>query len=342
LTRSRLVTNPLLSICIATYNRAGYIGETVASIVPQLDEDVELLIVDGASTDDTEAVVRDIAAKEPRIRYVRLAAKGGVDRDYDRSVELARGEFCWLFTDDDLIRPGAVSAVRRAIGKGYGLVVVNAEVRDRQLTTVLERRRVHLEEDKAYPAGDADGLFADALSYLSFIGAVVIRRSLWLGRDRASFFGTEFVHIGVLFQQPLPEPALVIAHPYVWIRYGNAQWTDRSFDIWMFKWPRLVWSFPQVSDDAKQRVTRKEPWRNLRTLVVQRSLGSFGIPAYRQHLANARASALWKFCALLIARCPRKIIVECHSLHSRIRGSEVRAAFDATVRDVDRRAGPSS
>ena len=58
---------PLLSICIATYNRASYIGETLDSIIPQLDDDVELLVVDGASTDNTEDVVRKYAAE--RIAY---------------------------------------------------------------------------------------------------------------------------------------------------------------------------------------------------------------------------------------------------------------------------------
>jgi abequosyltransferase len=50
----------LLSICIATYNRGGYIGETLDTIIPQLDNDVELLVVDGASTDNTKDVVRSI------------------------------------------------------------------------------------------------------------------------------------------------------------------------------------------------------------------------------------------------------------------------------------------
>ena len=178
------MTSPLLSICIATYNRAGFIGETLDSIIPQLDDDVELLVVDGASTDNTEDVVRKYAQKESRIRYVRLSAKGGVDQDYDRSVELARGEFCWLFTDDDLLKPGAVAAVKAAINKGYDLVVVNAEVRDRELSVILESRRIIMQDNKAYAPNNMEHLFIDALDYLSFIGAVVIRRSIWLSRER--------------------------------------------------------------------------------------------------------------------------------------------------------------
>jgi abequosyltransferase len=320
---------PLLSICIATYNRAGFIRETLDSILPQMEDDVELLVVDGASTDDTESVARDVASKEPRLRYVRLPAKGGVDQDYDRSVELARGEFCWLFTDDDLMRPGAIASVRAAVRGGHDLVVVNAQVRDQTLSHVLEQRRIVTRLDRTYAPGEMEALFVDALSYLTFIGAVVVRRSLWLGRDRQRYFGTEFIHVGVLFQAPLPGSALVIAEPRICIRFGNAQWTQRSFGIWMFQWPRLVWSFAHISDESKRSVTPEHPWLSLRTLVVQRSLGSYDGPTYARFLEGQPVSRGWRWCAQLIAHFPRKPIVFLHFLSSRIRGAEARDSFDA-------------
>ncbi|MBU2575067.1 MAG: glycosyltransferase family 2 protein [Elusimicrobia bacterium] len=310
---------PLLSICIATYNRAGYIGETLDSIIPQLDDDVELLVVDGASTDNTEDVVRKYAQKKSRIRYVRLPAKGGVDQDYDKAVEFARGEFCWLFTDDDLLKPGAVAAVKAAIKKGYDLVIVNAEVRDRELSVILQSRRIVMHDNKVYAPNAMECLFVDALDYLSFIGAVVIRRSIWLSRERRPYFGAEFIHIGVLFQKPLPGPALIIAEPYITIRFDNAQWESRRFEIWMFKWPKLVWSFKDISNEAKLAVTRREPWRNFKNLVIHRSLGGYHIQSYRKYFSSMRINFLWKFCAWLIACFPRKIIVEFHCLYKQIK-----------------------
>ena len=318
---------PLLSICIATYNRAGFIGETLDSILPQMDDDVELLVVDGASTDNTEDVVRKFAQKESRIRYVRLSAKGGVDQDYDKSVELARGEYCWFFTDDDLLKPEAVAAVKEAINKGYDLVVVNAEVRDRELSVILGRRRIIMQDNKAYAPSNMEHLFIDALDYLSFIGGVVIRRSIWLSRERELYFGTEFVHVGVIFQKPLPGPALIIAEPYVIIRFGNGQWTSRSFDIWMFKWPKLVWSFKDISDGAKRSVTRRDPWRNFKKLIIQRSEGGYNVKSYHKYFSTLRVNVLWKFCAWLIACFPINIIVGFHYLYSR-RKPESRASFD--------------
>ncbi len=298
----------LLSICIATYNRADFIAETLDSIIPQLTNDIELLIVDGASTDETENVIRKYTDSNQHVRYVRLTSKGGVDQDYCKSVELARGEFCWLFTDDDILKPGAIAAVKAAIGEGNCLVVVNAEVCDSELTETLVTRKIDAYKDEQFSADDMERMFVMALNHLSFIGAVVIRRSLWLSRERELFYGTEFVHVGVIFQKPLPEPAVIISEPYVCIRYGNGQWKSRGFEVWMFKWPNMVWSFTHISDKAKRLITRRKPWRNLAILLYERGIGAYSAHHYRKYISALPLLGLWKLCAWFIARFPEKLL----------------------------------
>ena len=313
---------PFLSICIATYNRAGFIGQTLDSISSQLDDDVELLVVDGASTDNTEDVVGQFTQKDSRIRYVRLSSKGGVDQDYDKSVELARGEFCWLFTDDDLLKAGAISAVKSAIKEGHSLIVVNAEVRDRNLTNILQRKRILMKDNKVYYPEELEFLFIDALSYVSFIGAVVIRRSIWLNRDRESYFGTEFVHVGVIFQKPLTSTTLIIAEPYISIRYGNARWTPRRFEISVTKWPKLVWSFEHISDHAKRCITRQEPLRMIRTLIMERGRGAYTTQHYRDFFSALPVARLWKIGAWLIAQLPVKALANLLYFYCRLTGPD--------------------
>lgn len=299
---------PLLTICIATYNRAEYIAETIESIVPQLDCDVELLVVDGASTDNTEVNVTRYVEAYHNVRYVRLSEKGGVDQDYCKTIELARGEFCWLFTDDDILKPGAVAAVKTAISNGNCLVIVNAEVRDSELTETLVTRKIDAHKDEQFSVDEMEGMFIRALNHLSFIGAVVIRRSLWLSREREEFYGTEFVHVGVIFQRPLPEPSIIISEPYISIRYGNGQWKARGFEVWMFKWPNLVWSFTHISDKAKRVITRRRPWLNLAILLFERGIGAYSVRHYRAFISGVSQSRLWKLCAWLIALFPEKIL----------------------------------
>jgi glycosyltransferase involved in cell wall biosynthesis len=297
---------PKLSICIATLNRAAFLGGTLDSIISQATEDVEIVIVDGASTDNTEQVVRLYQQQFPRLRYLRLAAKGGVDQDYNRAVELAQSEYCWLMTDDDLLKPGALAAVLEALRGAYGLVIVNAEVRTTDLRQVLVPSRLPFSADRVYQPTEADRerLLAETGDYLSFIGGVVIKRELWNARDKARYFGTEFVHVGVIFQSLLPEATLVLAHPWIVIRYGNAQWTPRFFEIWMFKWPGLIWSLPGFSDAARRRASPPEPWRRAWALLLFRARGAYSIKEYQALIAPRRGSAWSKWGARLIARLP--------------------------------------
>lgn len=297
---------PLLSICIATYNRARFIGETLDSIVGQLSASVELVVLDGASPDDTATEVASRADGRPGVRYVREETNSGVDRDYDKAVQHARGRYCWLMTDDDLVLPGGVERILAALADGPQLLVLNAEVRSIDFTILLQDRLLPIDTDRDYGPADAQEFFEDVAAHLKFIGAVVVARDAWLQRAREPYFGTLFVHVGVIFQSPPIGRVRVLAEPVMVIRYGNAMWTPRGFEIWMYKWPGLVWSFDGYGDASKARVSAREPWRKLAKLGVHRALGGFSRAEYVRHfgpttplLARAKAG--------LVARLPMRL-----------------------------------
>src|SRR6185503_6310209 len=112
------------------------------------------------------------------------STNSGVDQDFDKAVGYARGEYCWLLSDDDELAPGAIATVLAALADGPELVVVNAEVRDRDLARVVKRSQLALEEDRSFGADEAEQLFAATAGYLSFIGGVVVRRAAWQARQR--------------------------------------------------------------------------------------------------------------------------------------------------------------
>ena len=294
-----------LSICIATYRRADVIGETLASIIPQLRDGVELVVVDGASPDATAAVVGAAFQDRTDCRYVRLEKKGGVDQDYCRAVVEARGQYCWLMTDDDLLKPGAVARVREALEGNPDLLVVNAEVAGPDLADTLMPRKLDIAADRAFGIGQDGPLLALTGDLLTFIGSVVVRRDLWLDRAAEPYLGTEFVHVGMIFQQRLPAGARVLAEPQVRIRYGRAAWSSRTFEIWMFKWPRLVWNLPAWLDHAKPAVTPREPWRHTGRLVNMKAQGCYGLDEYRRWLRSLPMNPLTRLRLLALAALPR-------------------------------------
>ncbi len=301
------MNKPRLSICIATYNRADYIGETLESIIPQVTDEVEIVIVDGASTDSTGSIVKSYIEVCNQIRYIRLPSKGGVDHDYDQAVELAQGEYCWMFTDDDLLKDGAIEKVLLEMSRGYSLIIVNSDVWNRDFSTQIFEKQLSDKVQTIYELHKFDDFFQDCIKYLSFIGAVVIKRDLWKERDRESYFGTEFIHIGVIFQKLLPTAVRVITYPFIKIRYGNAQWTNRKFEIWMISWPKLLWSFQSISQAAKQNFIAEEPWRNLNSLFVSRSLSAYNNTIFKKLISNYNTSYTWRFFAKCISLFPIKI-----------------------------------
>jgi hypothetical protein len=209
-------------------------------------------------------------------------------------------------TDDDLLRPGAVARVLAVLDGQVDLVVVNSEVRTVDFSRVLQARLLDFDHDRSYGVGDEAAFFEAVAPYLKFIGAVVVRRAAWLEREREPYYGTLFVHVGVIFQSPPLAAVRVIADPLIVIRYGNAMWTPRGFEIWMFKWPGLVWSFDGYTDASKARVSARQPWRQLAKLGAHRGLGAYSIAEYRRLLARAQPVRA-RLLPWLVARLPARL-----------------------------------
>ena len=303
-----------LSICIPTLNRGSFIGETLKSITSQLEERVEVVIVDGGSTDETESIVNSYQNKYPDIRYVKKDSSDkkpsneGFDRDCNQAVELADCEYCWLMTDDDLLKPGAIKKILLETEKNYTLIVAGVEVMNSDFTELLVERRPNLSVDCVYTPSEWNEFAAVVGSHLTFVGAVIIKRQVWLGRNVEKYFGSGFVHVGVIFDEQINGAILVTSNPLVSIRFGNAQWASRAFQIWMINWPSLIWSFQNISDAAKQAICAREPWRSLVTLLFNRALGMYSIQEYKLFIEEKQNSKINKLVSKLIAKLPRLIL----------------------------------
>lgn len=295
---------PLLSICIPTFNRDDQIGSTLDSLIGQMTPQVEVVIVDSSSADVTEAVVKGYQKRSQSIRYIRLPTASGVDRDMDAGVREARGRFCWLMSDDDLVAPGAVDRLFRLCNEGHDLIVANAEIRDFSMVRVLKERCLDLDADRVYPPEAWDSFFASTVNHMSFMPSVIIKRSVWLERDRESYFDSEFLHVGVVFQAPLEGTVLVCAEPLLSIRHGNWNWIQRYVTIWLFQWSDLLWSLPSISDAAKRRIVPRGGWRELRHLAFYRGLGGLTEQVLSEYRATRRVSAAQRAAISLINAVP--------------------------------------
>src|SRR5665213_1368899 len=117
---------PLLTIAIPTYNRSGLLNQTLSVLYAQIlrHPDVEILISDNHSPDDTMAIVqRYLELGLPNIRYQRHAENIGPDANFISCYDGAQGRYFWLCGDDDIIIEGALDRlIERLHAEDYDLI----------------------------------------------------------------------------------------------------------------------------------------------------------------------------------------------------------------------------
>ena len=108
------MTKPLVTIGIPTYNRANtYLRTAVESALSQTYVNIEIVVSDNYSEDDTEMVVREFC--DDRIRYHRHNKNIGPNNNFNFCLEMARGDYFLLLHDDDLIDSDFIDACMKAV-----------------------------------------------------------------------------------------------------------------------------------------------------------------------------------------------------------------------------------
>ena len=293
-----------LSICIATYNREIFLNETLNSLFPQLTDECEIIVFDSNSTDNTQEVVKNFNQKNKSIKYINGETKNGIDIDYDRCVSCASGKFCWLLSDDDVIKYGAIEKIFKYINEqDLSLIIINSELRSLNLNKLYLKKSVAISNDIIYLNNlESQTLFFEKFAdYLSFIGCVIVDRELWNKRNKSRYYGTEFIHVGVIFQELLPNNIVVIADPFISIRLNNAQWTQRSLKIWIINWHKLIWSFKIFNNNSKSKVIPKESLSQYRRLLYFRAIGLFNSEFHKEAKVLTNPSFVVCFLSFIIS-----------------------------------------
>jgi len=95
--------SPLISVIIPSYNTSGFIERAIDSVLKQSVQDVEVLVVDDASTDDSVAVVQSIS--DPRVRLLQNRENLGAAMSRNCAIDVARGQWIALLDADDWFLP---------------------------------------------------------------------------------------------------------------------------------------------------------------------------------------------------------------------------------------------
>lgn len=118
---------PLVSVCIPAYNNAAYIKETIDSILNQTYQNIELIIADDQSKDNTVEVIKSI--KDDRIRLYENEKNLGMSGNWNHCLKLCQGEFIKLICADDMLAKDAIEKEAKALIENPEVVMAESDTR---------------------------------------------------------------------------------------------------------------------------------------------------------------------------------------------------------------------
>ncbi|WP_372730620.1 glycosyltransferase [Novosphingobium sp.] len=126
----------VISFIIANYNGQRFLVNAVASALAQRDVDVEVIIVDDCSTDDSAQVAMALAQSDSRVRFIALSSNSGPAGARNAGLAEARGEWIAVLDNDDLIHPGRSAAlIEEANACGADIIADNLVLFDDEAAT---------------------------------------------------------------------------------------------------------------------------------------------------------------------------------------------------------------
>ncbi|MFP3153681.1 glycosyltransferase [Lachnospiraceae bacterium ZAX-1] len=183
---------PLVSICIPTYNSEEYIRNTILSILKQTYENIEISVVDDQSSDNTVAIIEQLQRKDNRITLYKNEQNLGMAGNWNRCLSLAKGDFIKLVCADDMIDKVAIEKEVAAMVEYPTVNLVESDTRlvdkDGKKTGVFRR----------YPkAGLINGkkVAKSALMIHNFFGAPVNNMVRSAALAKTGGFDAEFTYI---------------------------------------------------------------------------------------------------------------------------------------------------
>ncbi|MDR3133120.1 MAG: glycosyltransferase [Prevotellaceae bacterium] len=173
--------SPLVSICIPSYNAEKFVGDTIRSVLAQTCPNLEIIVCDDCSKDNTLQIVKSFA--DPRISVYVNEQNLGSSGNYNRALSYAKGKYVKLLCADDLITPDCIEKQVRAF----------EENESKDIVMVTAGKRVINENGKP--------IFSKNFPGKGFVeGKTAIRRSVRYGTNIFGEPGLPLLRTDVLHQ----------------------------------------------------------------------------------------------------------------------------------------------
>lgn len=195
---------PLLSICIPTYNRAHLLDNGIRIITQQIqdanaEDKIEFIISDNCSTDNTPEVVKKHIDNHKKILYIRNETNLGMDGNFVNCFKKASGRFIWLIGDDDYLVDGVLKAILNIIAQNDQIGLINL------------MQFSHSEDVISYT--DSSQFFKDVNFGLTYISGNIVNSKFVSEIDFEKYMGTFFTIMPLYMTAAKKMPKNIIYYP---------------------------------------------------------------------------------------------------------------------------------
>lgn len=191
---------PKLTIAIPTYNRCCKLEECINRVMEYRSGlDVDIIISDNASTDDTQEFAARIIKENPEIRYYRNSENLGFDGNFLKCFERARGQYVWLLSDDDILLPGAIESILMGLEKEPVCMHLNSSSVIKESPIVTGKPRFKIEGLKEYKDRN---LFIEEIGiFCTFVSSLIFKTDLVKEIDnKEKYFNTNILQSNIYFE----------------------------------------------------------------------------------------------------------------------------------------------
>lgn len=190
--------NKLLSICIPTYNRGHTLDKLLESIEEEINSskcnNVEIIISDNASTDNTEEIVNKYIKKNLSILYYRMNENMGFGVNINNSIKIASGDYCWFIGADDTIEKNSLNLIFDAIKQNPSAIIGSAIINKQEKRLIVNSKDSFVINNEITLSEFIDSC-TELSALFAFISTIIVKRDFWnLYQSEANIIDHPYTH----------------------------------------------------------------------------------------------------------------------------------------------------
>ncbi|WP_206951644.1 glycosyltransferase family 2 protein [Trinickia acidisoli] len=301
--------SPKLTIAIPTFNRAGYLRMNLERLVEEVRAlppgQVEVLVSDNHSTDETPAVVAGVIEAGLAVRYIRNERDLGSDANIAQCFNEARGDYVQIMGDDDLYVRGTLAYVVSLLeSNDYGVLCLRPFGYDSD-----PGREYPGDTGKVREFVDVGGFLSAAGPLITFISAMIVNRRLLSGLDVRQFCGSNLVQVHLVVRASISASRNALLTRYVLACKRNNSADYGAPEIFVERLGQILDSYRAkglTDDDIRRFETRMllsyHPFYLLRRRLADPHSLRDMYGRFRARFANRAMFHLWVAPIILLPR----------------------------------------